>query len=186
MTVDKVINIKPKRILVITLRYLGDTLLVTPLLSSLHAAYPEAEIDVLMPVANVSMLEGNSDVHELITLPKKPGFIQFLKILIKLYRKYDLSISTQAGDRPVLAAIIAGKTCIGFVPNKSWKQCWKNGLLTRSLLPTMPQKHSVLENLRFCQVLGIQASYRVTPPRLPKKNVVLLIVEFVSQTKTTN
>ena len=50
------INIQPKRILVITLRYLGDTLLLTPLLASLKQAYPQAEIDVLLPQANLGVL----------------------------------------------------------------------------------------------------------------------------------
>ena len=41
MSAFQVTNIQPKRVLVITQRYLGDTLLITPLLSSLKKAYPD-------------------------------------------------------------------------------------------------------------------------------------------------
>lgn len=160
----KPLNIQPKRILVITLRYLGDTLLVTPLLSSLKQAYPDAEIDVLLPAGNAGMLAGNSDIHRLITLSGKPGAFEFGKLLSSLFRKYDLAISTQAGDRPSLIAIAAGKVSLGFVSDDTAKAWWKKLLLTRWLVFKADYDHAVLENLRFCELLNIQRSYRLTPP----------------------
>ncbi len=158
------INIQPKRILVITLRYLGDTLLVTPLLSSLQQAYPDAEIDVLLPSSNTAMLEGNPDINHLITVPAKIKAIEFCKLLFSLYKRYDLAISTQAGDRPSLIAITAGKASIGFVPDDNAKAWWKKLLLTRSLVFSSDYGHAVLENLRFCQLLNIKPCYRLTAP----------------------
>lgn len=162
---QKPLNIQPKRILVITLRYLGDTLLVTPLIASLKQAYPDADIDVLLPASNAGMLEGNQDIHRLLPITGKLGGLAFAKLLLSLFRRYDLAISTQAGDRPTLCAAIAGKTRIGFVPDAAAKAWWKKVLLNRWLVFSADYGHAVLENLRFCKQLGITPCYRLTPPR---------------------
>lgn len=165
MPAPEPLNIQPKRILVITLRYLGDTLLTTPLLSALKQAYPDAAIDVLLPRGNIGMLEGNPDVSKLIPVPAKPKLGELLKILTHLFRRYDLAISTQTGDRPTLYAWAAGKRRLGFVPQQSGKAWWKRCLLTRWLVFGDDYGHAVLENLRFCETLGIPPVFRLTPPR---------------------
>lgn len=160
-----IVTIQPKRILVITLRFLGDTLLATPLISSLKQAYADATVDVLTFKANVAMLEGNPDINKILTLDERPKTTTFAKLLISLFQKYDLAISTQAGDRPVLCAIMAGRISLGFIieePSKTW---WKKYLLTRCLIYRKDYNHAVLENLRFCHLLGIEPSYKLTPPQ---------------------
>ncbi|CAI1212272.1 Lipopolysaccharide core heptosyltransferase rfaQ [Serratia quinivorans] len=52
-----------QRILVIKLRHFGDVLLMTPLLSTLRANYPNALIDVLVYDGTEAMLAGNQDVY---------------------------------------------------------------------------------------------------------------------------
>jgi heptosyltransferase-3 len=170
MSASKATNIQPKRILVITQRYLGDTLLITPLLGSLKKAYPDAEIDVLLPAANTGVLEGNPDVNQCITFPKKRGVLSFLRLLLSLYHRYDLSISAQTSDRTTLCAIVAGKIKLGFVDEEHRKSWWKKKLLTHSLVFSKDYTHAVLENLRFCEVLKIPRHYKVTPP-FTKKNI---------------
>lgn len=165
MIASKIINIQPKRILVITLRFLGDTLLTTPLLSSLKQAYPAAKLDVLTFKANAAMLEGNPDLHQIITLDGKPNVRVFGQLLLSLYRRYDLAISTQASDRPTLFAIMAGKISLGFVPEELGKAWWKKWLLNHWLIFNIDYDHAVLENLRFCKPLGIKPCYKLTPPR---------------------
>ncbi|QWF70633.1 glycosyltransferase family 9 protein [Methylomonas paludis] len=157
-------NIQPKRILVITMRYLGDTLLVTPLIGALRQAYPEAEIDVLLPAANCGMLMGNRHVNRLIPLVSK-DILSFAGLLFSLFRQYDLAISTQAGDRPLLSALIAGKYSMGFIAANTAKYSWKRLLLDSALAFNVQQNHAVLENLRFCQPLNIAPSYVLMPPR---------------------
>lgn len=158
-------NIQPNHILVITLRFLGDTLLVTPLISSLKQAYPGATVDVLTFKSNAAMLENNPDIHQLITLTGKPKALDFIKLLIRLFKHYDLAISTQAGDRPTLLAAVAGKISMGFVPEKSGKAWWKKLLLTDWLVFKNDCGHAILENLRFCERLSIRPIYKLTPPK---------------------
>lgn len=176
-------TIQPKRILVITLRYLGDTLLTTPLLHALRVAWPEAEIDVLLPAGNQGMLAGNPDVSSLIPLPAKGDAGGFLRLLAALYRRYDLAISTQAGDRPVLCAVLAGRRSLGFVDSRAGRWSWKRLLLNQALPFAARENHAVLENLRFCGALGIAPGYRMVPPvpevaapRIPVPYVVLHVL----------
>jgi heptosyltransferase-3 len=152
-------NIQPKSILVITLRYLGDALLVTPLISSLKAAYPQAGIDVLLPSANIGMLEGNPDIRRLIAVDPKPSLPRFIALLFSLFRRYDLAISTQGGDRPAICAIVAGKRRMGMVPANTAQYSWKRLLLHQALAQNEPLTHSVLENLKFCEYLHIEPRY---------------------------
>lgn len=165
MPATRIINIQPKRVLVITLRFLGDTLLTTPLISSLKLAYPAASLDILTFKTNAAMLEGNPDINQVITLNGKPNFITFSKLLFSLFRRYDLAISTQAGDRPILCAIMAGKVSLGFVPEEPGKAWWKKWLLNDWLIFKTDYDHAVLENLRFCKPLAIKPCYKLTPPQ---------------------
>ena len=50
------------RILVVTLRRIGDVLLTTPLIRSLRRAWPDAAIDVLVFADTAGIIDGNPDV----------------------------------------------------------------------------------------------------------------------------
>ncbi|MBS3965241.1 MAG: glycosyltransferase family 9 protein [Methylomonas sp.] len=156
---------QPERILVITWRYLGDTLLVTPLIRSLKNAYPDARIDVLLPAGNVGMLAGNPDIASLITVPVKPSVFELLALIKNHYKRYDLAIATQASDRPALLAALSGKISAGFVVENNKKAWWIKRLLTLPLVFAENHRHAVIENLRFCELLNIDADYTVSPPQ---------------------
>jgi heptosyltransferase-3 len=148
------------------MRYLGDTLLVTPLLSSLKKAYPEAEIDVLLYQNTAAMLEGNSDVSSLITTPAKPRWQDQLSLWKRIFRRYDLAINTQTGDRPTLYAFLAARVRIGFVPQKPQTGWFKRYLFSRWLEFDTQKTHTVLELLKLCQLLNIAPAYQLTTPQL--------------------
>src|SRR5262245_51170549 len=52
----------PRRILIVQLDHLGDSVLTSPLITRLRQAYPEAELDVLASPSNHEVFEANSHV----------------------------------------------------------------------------------------------------------------------------
>ena len=59
------------RILVISLRRIGDLLLTTPLIRSLRRAWPKASIDVLVLPGTRGIVEGNPDIGRIIVMPER-------------------------------------------------------------------------------------------------------------------
>jgi heptosyltransferase-3 len=159
---------KPQRILVITLRFLGDTLLTTALLNSLKKAYPKAEIDVLVYKSNALILENNPAISNYIISPQKLTKRDYITLFKQIFRRYDLSISTQTGDRPTLYAFLAASTRIGLVPSRQETGWFKRYLFQRSLVFDEVKTHTVLELLRLCQLLAIEPVYELTPPSTEK------------------
>lgn len=155
----------PKNILVISLRYLGDVLLTTPLIRTLKIAYPDANIDVLVYTNTAGMLEGNPDIREIITTPPRPAFRDYRYLLKKLLRRYDLSLVTQTGDRRILYGLLSATVCIGLVPRHPEKGWWKRFLLRGWIEYNPLARHTVLEFISLSALLGLPPHYRLVAPR---------------------
>ena len=153
----------PARILVVALRRLGDVLLVTPLIRSLKRAWPDAAIDALVFAGTEGILAGNPDLHSVVTMPPRPSALETLALLRKLWRRYDLALSTQAGDRPTLFAWAAGRRSAGFVDAEKPAVHVKRRALDIAV-PVAPMLHRVTEVLRLAQALGIAPVAQVVAP----------------------
>src|SRR5438093_7856493 len=105
------------RILVITLRPLGDGLLPTPLIRTLKAGFPGSSITALVFRGTEGMLAGNPDVDEVLTTSLRPSPREMTALIRRLWRNYDLAVSTQAGDRPTFFALMAASRRVGLVPH---------------------------------------------------------------------
>lgn len=143
----------------VTLR-IGDVLLSTPVIRSLRLAWPQAKIDVLVFEHTEGVLLRNPDIHRVITVPARPGFWEHLHLMLGLFRRYDLALTTLLGDRPTLYAWIAGKTRIGMQDGSS-KERWKQHFLSRWAIFDHVNTHTVLTNLGLMDLLGIQRSHEV-------------------------
>ena len=151
------------RILVVTLRRLGDVLLTTPLIRSVRRAWPEAHIDALVFAGTDGILAGNPDLDGVVTMPARPSAGQSLTLAARLWRKYDLAISTQSGDRPMFFAGIAGRMRVALVESTS------NGRIKRAFLhrsvPYVAGVHRVEQILRLADALGVARVPDLVPPR---------------------
>jgi heptosyltransferase-3 len=151
------------RILVIALRRLGDVLLTTPLIASLRRAWPDATIDALVFADTAGILAGNPDLNGVTAMPPRRTVAQSLALAAKLWRGYDLAISTQSGDRPTFFAIVAGRRRVAPVEARATGGI-KRRFLDRTL-DIVPGVHRVEEMLRLADVLGIDREPHLVPPR---------------------
>ena len=149
------------RILVVALRRLGDVLLTTPLIRSLRRAWPDATIEALVFADTAGILAGNPDLDRVVTMPARPNAVQSLATVARLWRKYDLAISTQRGDRPIFFAVAAGRRRVGQVPAGHRV---KRALLDRAV-PHVDGVHRVDEILRLVDALGIPRVAELVTPR---------------------
>ncbi len=151
------------RVLVVILRRLGDVLLTTPLIRSLKRAYPQATIDALVFAGTEGVLAGNADLAEVITMPARPRLADTLALTARLFRRYDLAVSAQTGDRPIAFALIAGRHSVGPVEPEGLASAIKRVLLGRSYIRDRSQ-HRVVDVLRLADVIGIPSVREVVCP----------------------
>jgi heptosyltransferase-3 len=149
------------RILVVSLRRIGDMLLTTPLIRSLKRAWPDASIDVLAFTGSAAIVTGNPDVDRVIAVPARPKLGETLALAARLFKRYDLAISTQPGDRPTLFTLLAGRRHCGLIDadGPALGRAVKSSLLHRAT-PASATIHRIEQMLRLADALGV--------PRVPE------------------
>jgi heptosyltransferase-3 len=150
-------------ILVIVLRRIGDVLLTTALVRSLHRGLNASAVDVLAFSGTEGILAGNPDVRSVITIAAHPSWAETVALACRLSRGYDLAVSTQAGDRPTLFAFIAGRHRIGLVPGQGSSAWWKR-LALHASVKSDPDQHRIAELMSLAQVLGVSGRPELVPP----------------------
>jgi len=176
----------PKNILLISTRQIGDLLLTTPLIHTLCNHYPEAIIDVLVFKGNEGILEGNPYINKTIEVSHKPTFNEYKQSIQCIFKKYDLAITTQAGDRPHIYALIAAKHRIGLIPEVRSHQWWKKlSCAAWQILLNDCDTHTVTQNLLLAECIGLNLSYDITPPN-SKESKDFLLNHFNLDTKNLN
>jgi heptosyltransferase III len=141
------------RILVVALRRLGDVLFTTPLIASLRRAYPAARIEALVFADTAGMLAGNPDLDDVVTMPPARGAAASVALALRLFKHYDLAISTQSGDRPTFFALLAGRRHVGPI-DAGRRGELRRRALTRAV-PNRPGLHRLEEMLRLADAVGV-------------------------------
>uniref|UniRef100_UPI0023F4900B glycosyltransferase family 9 protein n=1 Tax=Anaerovibrio lipolyticus TaxID=82374 RepID=UPI0023F4900B len=106
-------------ILVINLMHIGDLMLVTPVLRTLRANYPNSRITLLADKKLADLVVRNKWIDECLLIDKKgadnalPAFVKFIKKIRQ--KKYDLVINLHRNERAsALAAFSGAKTIVGY------------------------------------------------------------------------
>lgn len=89
---------KIQKVLIIQTAYIGDVILATSLIESIHRYYTEIRIDFLLRKGNELLLEANPHVSELLIWDKSKGnkYKGLVRIIKKIRKnKYDLVVNIQ-------------------------------------------------------------------------------------------
>jgi heptosyltransferase III len=160
----KPIRLPPNaRVLVVVLRRLGDVLLATPLIRSLKDAFPQASIDALVFAGTEGILTGNPDLREVIAVSQRPRSTETLLLVMRLFRRYDLAVSVQTGDRPTALAVVAGRQSAGPVESGRASSAVKRLVLSRASTNDR-SRHRVDNVLSLAELLGIPLRAEIVCP----------------------
>lgn len=96
----------PKRILVMALCPIGDTLFLTPALARLRRRFPRAQLSVVVSASNEGILADNPDVDERMLFPERgdePELVRFARGVARLSQERpDLIVSFSAAGALVV------------------------------------------------------------------------------------
>lgn len=148
----------PDTILVIVTRRIGDVMMSTPLIESLHAAWPDAAIDVLVYSGTEACITTNPHITRIHAIEETSSLAHQAAFIMSIVRKYDIALSTQPGDRQIFYAVLAGRKSFGLV-EKELKQAWKRLILSGWREFDNRDTHTVLMNLALADALDIEKRY---------------------------
>lgn len=150
---------EPRRILVVQLDHLGDSVLTSPLLARLRMAYPKAAIDVLASPSNHEVFAANPDVNRVRTaertwFERHPGRWGFLRAVWDLGRSirgegYDLGIDVR-GD--VLTVMVLA---LGGIPRRVGWAMGGGAFLLTDVARWVRGRHEVRSRMALLEPLGI-------------------------------
>jgi heptosyltransferase-3 len=170
MSVDFNLPERP-RILVVTLRRLGDVLLTTPLIRTLRKGFPNAILDTLVFRGSDRILKGNPDLDHVLTMSERPSAKETLATIGRLWRRYDLVVSTQGGDRPTFFSLVAGRRRVGLVPHAGHGAWWKRRAYHRAVAAE-PDCHRVEHLFGLADALGLARQLDIVCPQGSSANAV--------------
>ena len=160
-------SLKPKKVLFIATRQIGDVLVTTPLIQQARELWPEAEFHFLGYRSKLDILKGNPDIAELIETSDRPGFGEYLSLFNRLFQRYDLAIVTQPSDRAYFYGLVAAFRRVGVLgghpqgltehdkakKSKGDKQnAWKKAICLHTVDVDYFGQHVITEKLRLLEV----------------------------------
>lgn len=153
-----------QRVLIIKLRHHGDTLLITPVINTLKANFPNAEVDVLINKETMPMIENFSAIHHIFVLDKawkKEGKVARLRhewqLLANLRnRQYDVVINlADQWNSAIITRLTGAKIRIGYDIYKRQSPFWKKCFTHLIPLGSVDTQHIVKQNLALLQPLQL-------------------------------
>lgn len=121
-----------KRVLVVRLRSIGDTVLATPSLIALRRFLPDAQIDVLLEDWVAPVLDGFRDVDNVLTVSRKSKKSRFEAARAVRRNRYDVALNLHGGTTATFFVRVSGaRHRVGFA-HYSYKFLY-NHLLSSSV-----------------------------------------------------
>ena len=138
-----------KKILIIAPSWIGDTMLIQPMLMRLKQRHPQAQFDLLAPPWTEALLRYMPEVHEVIINPFPHGVVKLLaryRLGRQLKaRHYDQAIVLPNSSKSALPAFFAGIPLrTGFIGELRYGLLNDARKLNKAALPLMVERFSQL------------------------------------------
>ena len=159
--------LKPKKVLFIATRQIGDVLVTTPLISQARELWPDAEFHFLGHRGKLDMLKGNPDIAQTIETSDRPKLKEYLCLFFRLFQRYDLAVVTQPSDRAYFYGLVAAHQRVGVLgghpqglteqhktkKSKSDQQnAWKKAISLHTVDVDYFAQHVITEKLRLLEI----------------------------------
>ena len=149
----------PERILVIKLRYVGDVLLATPVLSRLREGFPKAHLTMLVNPGTDEVVRGHPALDEVLILERGSVVGQWRFVQELRDRSFDIVVDLTDGDRSALLGRLSGAPVrLGY--NSEGR--WRGFLYTKVIEADRFAMHTVRYHLAATESLGLTG-----PPPAP-------------------
>jgi len=166
---------EPKSVLIVCLRYLGDTLLLRPALRALHAAYPYARLDAVVTAGTACALDDCAEVSRVIEWPRR-SIVREFALASEIGRsRYDWVIDFTGNDRSALVAL-ASRAPFRVAYERPKLPSWS---LRRAAYHFRPRHkktkpHALLQRLELLEACGVpqQGIYLALEPRAGALNSI--------------
>lgn len=150
------------RILIITLRQIGDTLLTVPAIRAVRETYPGSYIAVLVNKGTEEMLTGNPLLDEVMVFQRSivgapvferlRGELDFFRQIRQ--KKFDLVIALSKGDRTAIFSLLSGaKSRVAFDTKSGF--LGKRYLYTNRATESAARMHAVERNIELVRAFGM-------------------------------
>ncbi len=157
----------PRSVLVICVRYLGDTLLLRPCLRALRMAFPLARIDALVAAGTACALDDCRDVSRVLEWPARDPLGELSQLARLAVEGYDWAVDFTGNDRSAIIAL-ASRARLRVAYERPKLSAWS---LRRAAYHLRPAHHKVkphaltqrLELLEACGVAAQGHSFGLVP-----------------------
>lgn len=153
----------PQRVLIVSLRFLGDTLISSMMADGIKREWPHCQVDFLVYEGMQGVLAGNGCVDCVLTLSPRAKPFERLRLLARLWRSYDLALTAQSGDFPHQVLWAAAHQRIGALPLNPQHAWWKKRSAPHSVTE-LPHEHIASRCARVMRQAGVHAALQVRVP----------------------
>lgn len=142
------------RALVVVCRYLGDTILASPLARSLKAA--GYEVDWLVASGSQHIIKDQPYADQIYTIDATAS--STIAAIRKLSGKYDVACVITGSDRPMFIARLAAKKVFAMLTKDRFADTWKRAVAS-AWVPYNPGSHIVFHAIELARLAGITPSF---------------------------
>ena len=162
------------KILIVQTAFIGDVILITPLIKAVRELYPSAELDVMVIPQTAGVLKNNPNIDKIILFDKRENkVLSFIKTLLQLRKnKYNIAITPHSSMTTALLLYYAG------IPMRIGFDRWKAAKYLTHKVPHPKGIHKTKKNLSLLTILSDKKFLCVTKEETASTNVTAIIGEL--------